>query len=174
MKRIPLKMNYMLAFVFAGILAAGPAIADKPSRDDGDGDKHGQKNKQENRKAEQRGGDDRSRDYAESRVRRGEYFDEHRRTAAHDYYREQFRSGRCPPGLAKKHNGCMPPGQARKWAVGRPLPRDVIFYDVPPTLIVQLGQPPARHRYVRVATDILLIAVGTGMVMDAIEDLGGM
>jgi hypothetical protein len=22
--------------------------------------------------------------------------------------------GRCPPGLAKKHNGCMPPGQARK------------------------------------------------------------
>jgi len=23
-------------------------------------------------------------------------------------------SGRCPPGLAKKHNGCMPPGQAKK------------------------------------------------------------
>lgn len=22
--------------------------------------------------------------------------------------------GRCPPGLAKKHNGCMPPGQAKK------------------------------------------------------------
>ena len=22
--------------------------------------------------------------------------------------------GSCPPGLAKKHNGCMPPGQARK------------------------------------------------------------
>ena len=22
--------------------------------------------------------------------------------------------GGCPPGLAKKHNGCMPPGQARK------------------------------------------------------------
>jgi len=45
---------------------------------------------------------------------------------------------------------------------------------VPPTLIVQLGQPPARHRYVRVATDILLIAIGTGMVVDAIEDLGNM
>ena len=26
----------------------------------------------------------------------------------------------CPPGLAKKHNGCMPPGQAAKF-VGRPL-----------------------------------------------------
>ena len=27
--------------------------------------------------------------------------------------------GRCPPGLAKKHNGCMPPGQARKLARGQ-------------------------------------------------------
>jgi hypothetical protein len=35
---------------------------------------------------------------------------------------------------------------------------------------------PSRsaYRYVRVASDILLIAVGTGMVVDAIEDLGRM
>ncbi|WP_341633110.1 hypothetical protein [Sphingomonas agri] len=26
--------------------------------------------------------------------------------------------GGCPPGLAKKNNGCMPPGQARKLARG--------------------------------------------------------
>jgi len=39
-------------------------------------------------------------------------------------------------------------------------------------LVVQLGIPPAGHRYVRVAADILLIAVGTGLVIDAIEDLG--
>ncbi len=25
-----------------------------------------------------------------------------------------YNDGGCPPGLAKKHNGCMPPGQARK------------------------------------------------------------
>ena len=25
----------------------------------------------------------------------------------------------CPPGLAKKHNGCLPPGQARKLARGQ-------------------------------------------------------
>ena len=25
-----------------------------------------------------------------------------------------YGSGGCPPGLAKKHNGCMPPGQAKK------------------------------------------------------------
>ncbi len=54
----------------------------------------------------------------------------------------------------------------------RPLPRNVIYYEVPAPLVVQIGQPPAGHRYVRVATDILLIAVGTGMILDAIEDLG--
>ena len=66
----------------------------------------------------------------------------------------------------------MPPGQAKKWAVGRPLPQDVIIYDLPPPLLVQLGPPPAGQKYVRVATDILLVTVGTGMVVDAINDLG--
>jgi hypothetical protein len=27
--------------------------------------------------------------------------------------------GGCPPGLAKKHNGCLPPGQAKKLARGQ-------------------------------------------------------
>jgi hypothetical protein len=27
-------------------------------------------------------------------------------------------NGGCPPGLAKKHNGCLPPGQARKLGRG--------------------------------------------------------
>ena len=30
-----------------------------------------------------------------------------------------YGAGGCPPGLAKKHNGCMPPGQARKLARGQ-------------------------------------------------------
>ena len=31
----------------------------------------------------------------------------------------------CPPGLAKKHNGCMPPGQARKlYRSGQRFPRN--------------------------------------------------
>jgi Ni/Co efflux regulator RcnB len=68
----------------------------------------------------------------------------------------------------------MPPGQAKKWHVGQPLPRDVIFYDLPPALVVRIGTPPAGHRYVRVAADILLIAIGTGMVIDAIADLSSM
>lgn len=99
-------------------------------------------------------------------------FGDRQRTVVRDYYDGDRQSGFCPPGLAKKRNGCMPPGQAKKWRVGQPLPRDVVYYDLPPRLVVELGVPPAGHRYVRVAADILLIAVGTGMVIDAIDDLG--
>jgi hypothetical protein len=35
-----------------------------------------------------------------------------------------------------------------------------------------IGLPPPGYRFVRVASDILMIAIGTGMVMDAIYDLG--
>jgi len=38
---------------------------------------------------------------------------------------------------------------------------DVIYYNLPPAVVIQLGAAPAGHRYVRVASDILLIAVGT-------------
>jgi Ni/Co efflux regulator RcnB len=68
----------------------------------------------------------------------------------------------------------MPPGQAKKWHVGQPVPKSVVYYEVPPAIIVQLPPPGPAYRYVRVASDILLIAVGTGMVVDAIGDLGRM
>ena len=32
----------------------------------------------------------------------------------HGYDAYGYGIGGCPPGLAKKHNGCLPPGQARK------------------------------------------------------------
>jgi hypothetical protein len=101
-------------------------------------------------------------------------FDSRQRAIIHDYFAPRFQSGRCPPGLAKKYNGCMPSGQAKKWAIGYPLPRNAIFYDLPPPLLAQLGQPGPGYRYVRVAADILLIAAGTGMVLAAVEDLSSM
>ena len=100
------------------------------------------------------------------------HFDDDKRSYVRSYYEEDFRAGNCPPGLAKKNNGCMPPGQAKKWRVGRPLPKDVVIYDVPPALVVRIGVPPEGYKYVRVAADILMIAVGTRMVVDAISDLG--
>lgn len=105
-------------------------------------------------------------------VQIGGFFSPVQRTQVQDYYREQARKGRCPPGLAKKNNGCLPPGQAKKWVAGQPLPRDVVYRPVEPRILVRLGTPPAGHRFVQVAADILLIAIGTGMVIDAIEDLG--
>lgn len=40
------------------------------------------------------------------------------------YYRDgRYYGSNCPPGLAKKNNGCLPPGQARqRWKVGQRLP----------------------------------------------------
>lgn len=99
------------------------------------------------------------------------HFRDQDRRLVSDYYGGQAKAGRCPPGLAKKGNGCMPPGQAKKWTRGRPLPADVVFYDLPHDLIVRLPPPPAGHRYVRVAGDVLLIAIGTSMVVDAIQDI---
>ncbi len=102
----------------------------------------------------------------------GAYFQPQQRSVVQAYYGPILQSGKCPPGLAKKNNGCLPPGQAKAYTLGRPLAQQVVFYDVPSSVVVQLGVPPAGHRYVRVAADILLIAVGTGMVVDAIGDLG--
>ena len=162
MQHITLQKNRILALVIAGILAtAAPALAEKPSWAGGGkkGDKHEQKH--ENYEGHERGGGGRPT----------VYFGDQHRTVINNYYVEQSRTGHCPPGLAKKNNGCMPPGHAKRYAVGQPLPREVIYYDLPPQVIVQLGPPPPNHRFVRVASDILLIAVGTGMVVDAIQDL---
>ena len=161
--RAPLQRNIALALFVTGLFAASPVFADKP-----DWAGHGKPDKgaQDSRNGDRR--DDR-RD-----VRVSVHFDDHQRTVVREYYQDSFRHGNCPPGLAKKHNGCMPPGQARKWQLGRPLPRDVVYYDLPPRVVVSLGVPPAGHKYVRVAGDILMIAIGTGIVVDAIDDLGGM
>jgi len=175
MKPVTLKIKSTLAFLVAGIVAVGPAMADKPSwagSDKGGKEQRAdrrdeQKGGQRNEKKQSRQGDD---DHSSAGQRR--HFESQHQVIVRDYFGEQFRGGHCPPGLAKKHNGCMPPGQAKKWQVGRPLPREVIFYSVPQPLVMQLGPPPSGHRYVRVAGDILLIAIGTGMVIDAIQDLG--
>ncbi len=106
-------------------------------------------------------------------IRIGGYFGEAQRRVVVQDHARMVRAGHCPPGLAKKGTGCLPPGQMHKaYVLGQPLPPHVIYYDLPPTLAVRLGPPPAGHRFVRVAADILLIAVGTGMVIDAISDLG--
>lgn len=85
-----------------------------------------------------------------------------------DYYRVDANAKRCPPGLAKKNNGCQPPGQVKQWEIGQRLPRNVIYHDIPSEIASQLGTAPEGYRYVRVASDILLITQSVGNVIDAI------
>ena len=140
------------------LLASTSVLADK-------GGKHGHGNKHEQRN------DDRYYDDRRDDVSIQIYFGDNDRRVINDYYGNQFRSGHCPPGLAKKGNGCMPPGQAKKWHKGRPLPQDVAYYDLPRDLAYRLPPPPPRHRYVRVASDVLLLS-GSGIVVDAMIDIG--
>jgi Ni/Co efflux regulator RcnB len=177
-EELPMKtptLKCALALALAGILAAGPVMAknDKHERDDRPGNRGG-KHERDDRHSDRGGKHDRNddrRDDRQDRADRRAHFEERHRVAVRDYYGEQFRKGRCPPGLAKKNNGCMPPGQAKKWHVGQPLAREVVYYSVPQTLVVRIGPPPPGYRYVRVDSDILLLAIGTRMVVDAIENL---
>lgn len=172
MRLTTLLMKCALAIVVSGIMAAGPVMADKPSwAGSGKGGKDERAGRGDKKKDEPHDSDVKSRREGH-RAAIQSHFDDRHRAVVREYYAEQFRHGRCPPGLTKKRNGCMPPGQAKKWRIGRPLPREVIFHDVPQQVVVKIGPPPAGHRYVRVATDLLMIAIGTGMVVDAINDLG--
>jgi len=99
-------------------------------------------------------------------------FSSGQREAVQGYYVEQRGKGNCPPGLAKKGNGCMPPGQAKKrYALGQPLPAGVVVQVVPSDLARRLGAPPSGYTYGYVDGDLLKLAVGTMLVVDAIGAL---
>ncbi|MNK04375.1 hypothetical protein D3C87_222370 [compost metagenome] len=165
--------NTLLAALMLS-LATAPVYADKPEWAGGGKNKGGDQGERGKGGGKGNGQGGNRGNGSDVNVNIGAYFGGSQRQAVHDYYGSQFKSGKCPPGLAKKNNGCQPPGQAKKWSRGYALPSDVVYYPVPSTLIARLGQPPSGYKYVRVASDILLITIGTSMVIDAIEDLGGL
>lgn len=173
MKLVALKTKCAIALSIAAIFAVSPVMADKGDKG-GKKDRGDQRDERKNdRKDDRRDGDRNSSNDRDHRSEGdGRHFQPQQHVLVRDYYAEHYRGRGCPPGLAKKNNGCMPPGQAKKWRVGYQLPRDVVYYSVPAALVVQIGPPPSGHRYVRVAGDILMIAIGTGLVVDAISDLG--
>lgn len=176
------RMRYsLISSLLAVSLFTANAWAEKPDHagNPNKGGKQSQQDKQYGRDdGRQQAGDRQGgRDHGDGGnvdVRVNAYFGDNQRSVVRDYYSSSYRGGHCPPGLAKKRNGCMPPGQAKKWRVGHALPRDVVYYDLPPRVIIDLGAPPVGYKYVRVAADILLIAIGTGMVIDAIQDLSSL
>ncbi|HEY6553257.1 MAG TPA: hypothetical protein VI669_07870 [Vicinamibacteria bacterium] len=99
-------------------------------------------------------------------------FSTHEREKVQGYFVEKHGRGKCPPGLAKKRNGCLPPGQEKKrYVVGRPLPPTVVVAEPPADLVVRIGVAPRGYRYVIVDGDLVKLAVGTALVVDAIEGL---
>jgi len=153
-----------LALCAALLVAVGSAVAQPP---EGKGNAKGDAAKGSSAKGNSAKGQSRKGEAAEPRT----HFGDSQKSKVRLYYGARAQKGFCPPGLAKKNNGCMPPGQAKKWAVGQPLPREVVYYEVPRRLVVEIGLPPPGYKYVRVAADILMIAIGTGIVVDAIEDI---
>ncbi|RYX90210.1 MAG: DUF1236 domain-containing protein [Comamonadaceae bacterium] len=104
----------------------------------------------------------------------GAYFNDQQRIYVRDYYSQTYGPGKnCPPGLAKKNNGCMPPGQARHWQVGQPVPRGVTLYAVPQPVIRQLPPAPYGYRYARIGGDIVLVQQQNNLIIDIIQGLLG-
>jgi len=95
------------------------------------------------------------------------------RNVVRTYYRSEYDAGRCPPGLAKKNNGCLPPGQAKKvWVIGQPLPPQIAYEPMPRALWTQLTPPPPGYEYVRVADDIVLMSTETRVIAGLLGNLG--
>ena len=92
------------------------------------------------------------------------------REIVREYYAPRILRGECPSGLYFRSGACYPYGP-RSWVIGEPVPSTVVIEPLPVELVHVLPPPPPRHRYARVAGDILLLAVGTNMVVDALDDL---
>jgi len=136
---------------------------------DKDNSKHSQMRAAEPRHAEEHAGPRQRQE-----VRPGAYFNDEHRTHARQYYSQTYANARnCPPGLAKKHNGCMPPGQAKKWAVGQPVPRGVAVYTVAQPVLRQLPPAPYGYRYARIGGDIVLVQQRNNVIVDIIAGLLG-
>ena len=97
-------------------------------------------------------------------------FSDRDREQVRTYWVQTYGRGKCPPGLAKKNNGCRPPGLAKeRYVIGQRLPAVIVVQPAPRVLVTRLGPPPAGYQYVMVDGDLLKLAVGTRLVVDAIH-----
>lgn len=94
-------------------------------------------------------------------------FEANDRSAIQSYYRDEYsRSGSCPPGLAKKDNGCMPPGQARRYDVGETIPAGVVLAPIPSALRGRIGPVVSGYDYGYVDGGVVLFSTETRVVVD--------
>ena len=176
MPNVPCFRTQSLVLAACLALLSLPSLAEKPDWVDGGKSgkpgKHHQHDRDDRRDGGRKEGARQASSSVSVDIQIGGYFGDAQRVQVREYYGPRLKAGKCPPGLKEKGNGCQPPGQARGWSRGEPLPAAVVYYPVPAAVQVRLGVPPPGHKFVRVASDILLIAIGTSLVVDAIEDLG--
>lgn len=85
-----------------------------------------------------------------------------------------FSAGKfCPPGLAAKNNGCLPPGIAKRYTIGETLPEGVSYELITDLEQYDLLPPDGEWLYYLVDGDILKIADDMFTVIDAFEILFG-
>ena len=107
-------------------------------------------------------------DYRERRVdRNGDGVDD--RTG------QRYGANACPPGLAKKNNGCLPPGQARKmFSEGQRIPTGYDFYtpyaQIPATYQSQYALDP-NGRYIYRDSRLYVVDPATQLVTRVIDGL---
>ncbi|MBC7601703.1 MAG: DUF1236 domain-containing protein [Ramlibacter sp.] len=177
MTRLHTKPQFVaIAFAIAAMFTAAVPSAFAKDKDHDNGkheekeNKHAQKNREKAEKRERKE-EEKSAKRERVEVRQGAYFTEQNRAYARTYYTDRYASARtCPPGLAKKNNSCLPPGQAR-WAVGQPVPRGVAIYSVPQPVLVQLPPAPYGYRYARLGGDIVLVQTQNNLIVDIIQGL---
>src|SRR5215218_1880816 len=70
---------------------------------------------------------------------------------------------------SQENHGCLPPGQAKKrYVVGHSLPHGIVVGELPVELSVRIGPAPGGYRYGIIDGDVVKLAVGTMLVVDAI------
>lgn len=169
---------FSLAFVLGSLALASPAEARKPDyverqqmydrNYDDDRSNDNRDERPQDREADHR----EQQPKIEPRHDAYSQFDTSRRDNIQGYLRDSYYK-RCPPGLRKKHNGCLPPGQAKKrYVIGEALPPS--YRPVPEALLVRIGPPPPGTFYAYMDNDVLLVAEATRHILDAVTLLSAM
>lgn len=95
-------------------------------------------------------------------------FDTGAKQAARSHYSSNYAGKSCPPGLAKKTNGCLPPSQAKKYNRGDVVPESVTLYRLLGEVEVKLRPLPAGYAYRYVNGEVLVVAEAARKVIDAV------
>ena len=119
----------------------------------------------------ERGFRDRDRDGRDDR------FEDGRDDRFEDGRDGRFAANNCPPGLAKKNNGCLPPGQAKRtFSQGQRVPNGYDYYtdyaNIPQQYRTQYNLDP-NSRYIYRNDQIYVVDPRTSLVQRVIGSLIG-